>query len=289
MVILKLLSGFFFATLAVLFFCYGNLMGSDHTSTGKAISFDGVEIVYTCQGKAEPALVFIHGGFADRSYWDNQVRTFSANHMVIALDLAGHGDSGSNRQNWGIPSFAKDVVAVIKSQKIKKAVLIGNSLGGPVALETARLLPDTIAAVVAVDTLQDISVKAPPGYYKNLADAYRNNFEATIKRMINSLFHADTDPEFRSGIEEDMMDNSPEIAAAMMESFDTLDLPAMVKGLNIPIRCINGDLYKTQIEKNRTIHADFDAVILPHTGHYPMLEDPETFNQHLRAILKELF
>jgi len=65
-------------------------------------------------------------------------------------------------------------------------------------------------------------------------------------------------------------------------------LAKLAKNINIPIRCINGDLYPTQVEKNRSIHSDFDAVILPNTGHYPMLENPELFNQHLEKILKDL-
>jgi pimeloyl-ACP methyl ester carboxylesterase len=55
-----------------------------------------------------------------------------------------------------------------------------------------------------------------------------------------------------------------------------------------PIRCINGDLYPTQVEKNRTIHPDFDAVTLPHTGHYPMLEQPKLFNRYLEGILSQI-
>ena len=43
---------------------------------------DGVEIVYTIAGDKEPALVFIHGGFADRSFWDNQVKFFAPTYQV---------------------------------------------------------------------------------------------------------------------------------------------------------------------------------------------------------------
>ena len=55
-----------------------------------------------------------------------------------------------------------------------------------------------------------------------------------------------------------------------------------------PIFCINGDLYPTQKEKNRKIHPDFDAVIVPHTGHYPMLEKPGEFNRRLAKFLAKI-
>ena len=85
-----------------------------------------------------------------------------------------------------------------------------------------------------------------------------------------------------------MLDNSPEMAAALMESYAGFDKAELVKNIKIPIRCINGDLSPTQVMKNRGIYADFDAVILPNTGHYPMLENPELFNRQLKKILKEL-
>ena len=55
--------------------------------------------------------------------------------------------------------------------------------------------------------------------------------------------------------------------------------------LRIPVRSINGDLFPTDIEAIRRTVADFDTVVLPHTGHYPMLERPEEFNGHLANCL----
>jgi len=61
-----------------------------------------------------------------------------------------------------------------------------------------------------------------------------------------------------------------------------------LKQLRIPIRCINGDLFPTSVEENRKVYADFDAIVLKHMGHYPMLENPALFNQSLEKILKEV-
>ena len=243
----------------------------DQSKQGNAVSFDGIEIVYSSQGEVEPALVFIHGGFADRSFWADQMKYFSKRHHVVAIDLAGHGESGKNRKEWNIAAFAQDVRAVIEKEKIKKAVLIGNSLGGPVVLETAHLLPGAVTAVIAVDTLQDLAVHVPPSHYRKQAEAFRKDFSGTIKQMLNSLFHPGTYPELRMWSENRLLNNSPEMAVALMESFADFDMVELVKSISIPDRYINGDLYPTQVEKNRGIYADFDAVILPNTGHYPML------------------
>jgi len=257
-------------------------------SVGTALSADKVEIVYTNQGSGETAVIFIHGGFADRSFWTNQVKPFAAKYHVIAPDLAGHGESGQNREKWDIFGFARDVRAVMEKENISRAVLVGNSLGGPVALETARLVPDKVLAIVAVDTFQ-VFLNPPPGYFQQQARAFRSDSTGTMRKMVRQLFHKDVDPALYAQLEKKMLKNSiPIMAAGLMEFFATYDLVEAAKQVPHPIRCINGDLMTTQVEKNREIHPDFNAVILPHTGHYPMLEKPELFNRHLEKILSEI-
>jgi kynurenine formamidase/pimeloyl-ACP methyl ester carboxylesterase len=255
---------------------------------GKTLSADKVEIVYMSQGSGETAVIFIHGGFADRSFWRNQVKPFAAKYRVIALDLAGHGESGKNRKKWDIFGFAQDVRAVMEKEKIRRAVLVGNSLGGPVALETARLVPDKVLAIVAVDTFQ-VFMNPPPGYFQQQARALRSDFTGTMRKMVRALFHKDVDPGLYAQVEKKMLKNSIHMAAGLMEFFATYDLVKTAKQVPHPIRCINGDLLlPTQVEKNREVHPDFNAVILPHTGHYPMLVKPELFNRHLEKILSEI-
>lgn len=264
---------------------FGNQDNVETPSIGKTVSADGVEIVYTSQGRGETAVIFIHGGFADRSYWSNQVNPFSKKYRVIALDLAGHGESGKNRKKWDLPSFAQDVRAVMEKENIRRAVLVGNSLGGPVAMETALLLPGKVIGIVPVDTYQDFTARPPAGYYQKIATSFRTDFNKTMQQMVRSLFHENVDPTFLKQIEAKMLKGSAEVAASLMESFETYDLNSIVKKVPLPIRCINGDLYPTQIDKNRAIHPDFDAVIIPNTGHYPMLEQPDLFNRRLAEIL----
>ena len=77
--------------------------GKAYTEAGMteyAKSADGVKIAYTAAGEGDPALVFIHGGLADRTFWSSQMEFFSGRHKVIALDLGGHGESGQNRAAW---------------------------------------------------------------------------------------------------------------------------------------------------------------------------------------------
>jgi hypothetical protein len=90
-----------------------------------AISADGNEIHYQVQGQGKPALIFIHGWCCDRSYWDAQLPYFAQKYIVVAIDLAGHGESGLDRKEWTMGAFGEDVVAVVNKLNLEQVVLIG--------------------------------------------------------------------------------------------------------------------------------------------------------------------
>jgi pimeloyl-ACP methyl ester carboxylesterase len=247
---------------------------------------DGVKVAYTSEGEREPALIFVHGGLADRTFWSNQIEVFSPERKVVALDLPGHGESGRNRSAWSLQAFGHDILAVMDSEQVGRAVLIGNSLGGPAVVEAALLAPERAIGIVAVDTFHTLDYRVDPAEVRARAEAFRTDFIGSMKQMLRMLFHPDADPVLVGEIERRMAGSADEGLWRMFESFADYDQGASVRGLKVPIRCLNGDLFPTNIEENRRTYADFDAVIFPHTGHYPMLECPEQFNRQLAAIVE---
>ena len=129
--------------------------GSQGAVSGTATSPDGIPIRYHAAGRGDPALVFVHCGGCEQGFWDGQMAHFAAKHRVVALDLAGHGQSGVGRKDWTMPAFGQDVVSVVEALGLKRVVLIGHSLGGPVVLEAARRMPGRVAGLVLVDTMVD--------------------------------------------------------------------------------------------------------------------------------------
>ena len=249
---------------------------------------DGVKIVYSAAGKGEPALVFIHGGLANRGFWDGQLKAFADRYRVIALDLPGHGDSGINRKKWGMPEFGADVAAVCAAEKLNKIILIGNSLGGPVAIEAALLLPGKAIGVIGVDTFQSLDYSYTPEQARQRAEAFRDDYAGAMKEMVKALFHKDADPELIADAERRMAKTSPEAAYQMFLSMGGYNPADSARKLTVPLRAINGDLYPTDFKAVRKIKPDFDAVIMAHTGHYPMLELPQEFNRNLVEIVARL-
>ncbi len=264
--------------------------GMDMTKIEKktCLAPDGVTIVYSAAGAGGPALLFIHGGLAERSFWEAQLQAFAGSHRTIALDLPGHGESGADRKKWGLPEFGADVKAVVEAENLNKVVLIGNSLGGPVAIEAALLLPGKSVGVIGVDTFQRIGYKITAEEVRQRAEAFRDDYSGSVKQMVRSLFHQDADPALMADAEGRMSHTPPEVAYEMFMSMAGYDLGASAGRLSVPLRAINGDLYPTDVQEVRGIKADFEVVVLPHIGHYPMLECPVEFNRRLAEVVSGL-
>lgn len=267
--------------------CGGNM--KDFTIERKTCrAADGVELVYSAAGKGEPALVFIHGGLANRGFYDGQLTAFAPRHRVIALDLPGHGESGSDRRKWGLPEFGADVKAVIDAEKVDKVIIFGNSLGGPVAIEAGLLLPGRALGVVGIDTFQQLGGVVTAEEVGPRAEAFGSDYAGALKVMIGLLFHEDADPALVADAEKRMMGTPPPAAKAMFLGMAGYDMGAAAARLAAPLRAINGDLYPTDTEANRKIKPDFDAVVMKHIGHYPMLERPDEFNRLVAETVASL-
>lgn len=256
---------------------------------------DGVEIVYSAAGAGRTALIFVHGGMADRTFYDGQLRAFAQKYRVLAVDLGGHGESGSNRRDWGLPVLGGDVKAVADAERLDRVILFGNSLGGPAVIEAASLLGGRVLGVVGIDTFHDLGTtyegeraRQRAEFLRKRAEGFRTDYRGAMRTMITMLFHADADPALVQRIEEKMLKTSPAVAHAVLGGMAGYDGARTARALKVPIRTINGDLFPIDVAAIRRAIADFDAVTMQHTGHYPMLEKPDEFNAHVAAIVRSL-
>ncbi len=115
---------------------------------------NGVPIQYERYGSGDSTIVFVHGWTCDRSYWREQIDAFAADHTVIAIDLAGHGQSGDGRDDWSIAAFGEDVAAVVAAEDVANFILVGHSMGGPVVIEAALALDGRVEQVIAVGVVE---------------------------------------------------------------------------------------------------------------------------------------
>lgn len=252
-------------------------------------AIDGVPIHYSVQGKGEPALVFIHCWSCDRKLWDNQVPVFAKSHRVVTIDLAGHGASGQGRKNWSIESFADDVNSVITKLNLKRVILIGSSMGGPIALEATRRKPEHVVAIVPVDTLHNVENTIDPKVLEDVLKQLRADYKVAVTGFLNQLFFSPSTPEaVKSRIIGEVTSRPPELAITILEAIFKYRAAPALREVKVPIRAINSDMTPTNLEVNRKYAPQFDVVLTKGTGHYSMLEDPARFNELLADFIRSL-
>ena len=103
-------------------------------------SADGLPIGWHQYGHGDPAVVLVHGWAEDSTIWRAQLAVLAAHYTVVTLDLGGQGVSGATRRSWSLANFAQDVAAVAAVLPNPRIVLVGQGMGGPVALEAAPLI-----------------------------------------------------------------------------------------------------------------------------------------------------
>ena len=107
-------------------------------------------------GEGPFTLIFIHGWAGDHTHWEHQVNHFSQNYRVIAIDLGGHGESGTSREQWSMKNYGEDIKSIVEELSLENVILIGHSMGGAAAVEAARLLENKIIGIIVSKPLCDV-------------------------------------------------------------------------------------------------------------------------------------
>jgi pimeloyl-ACP methyl ester carboxylesterase len=250
-----------------------------------------VPIVYEASGSGSTALIFVHGWSCDRSYWRKQVAAFTDTHIVVTLDLGGHGDSPATRNDWSIESFGEDVAAVASVVDADHFVLIGHSMSGRVVLDAAKRLKGRVAGIVGVDTLKAVATgPVPVEKARTMFSTPAENFPARMDSLVRrSFFTEESPPELVDYIARDMAAGDPVVAMNAGMAMATYDIRAALHELEgVPLILINSDQGPTDEEALEAAHPGSRLVVIPHTGHFVMLEQAQAFNEALRAELKRL-
>lgn len=254
------------------------------------VSSDGVEIRFDAQGEGEPALVFVHGFSRNHNDWTSQMDYFSDRYKVVALDLAGFGESGNNRDNWTMEAFGSDVISVIEHLNLTKVILIGHSMGTPVIMKAAIQNPEKIIGLVPVDMLHDVGQKKSEEEIEQMVNAFMNMMINPTEEIIKSWFVNEVDDElvsefiqyykgsFKVGWEDSIRSTFKWMSDSQPDDLLTV---------KVPICCINSDLRIPDYELVRQYSEKFDAKIIKGIGHMVMEEAPDEFNRLLEECIKD--
>lgn len=283
-------SGARIAGIALLAGSLSGSIGAAARSAADAVpSSDGVQIAYDVHGGGVPALVLVHGWSCDRTYWRGQVEPFAGEFTVVAVDLAGHGESGAGRrQAWTMAGFGEDVAAVVRKLELERVILVGHSMGGDVIVEAARRLQGRVAGLVWVDTYKQLRTPRTAEQLRTTMAPFRTDFAGTTRSFVRGMFPRDADPALVERIAADMSSAPPAVALGALESAMSFDreIPGALKELNLPVIAINPDYAPTDaasLERHGV-----EVVMMPGAGHFLMMEDPARFNRLFRSAIGRL-
>ena len=250
-----------------------------------AYSKDDVPISYSVYGDGNIGLVFVHGWSCDSRYWDLQVDEFKQKYKVITIDLAGHGHSGFERRKYTMDLFAEDIAAVVREIGVDKVILIGHSMGGSIIVYAAKKLPQSVIGLIGIDTLQNVEHKSSAEELEVLIDPFFNDFRKSADSFVRSMFQPGTDSDLVDWIAADMSATPDFVAISAIREylgeFVSGEFAEIFKQVRLPVRIISADLWPIDYEANRRHMLSFNAVIMPKTGHFLMMERPDEFNDIL--------
>jgi pimeloyl-ACP methyl ester carboxylesterase len=261
-------------------------------TTGEVLSGDGVPIRYAVRGTGGPALVFVHGWACDRTYWDAQLRHFAPRHRVIAIDLPGHGESGTAREEWTVEAFGEDVATVVEQLGLEEVVLIGHSVGGFVVLEAARRVPERLVGIVGDEAWYDPEQKVSAEQVRMILEPLRANFAEMTETIVRAMMFAPgADSALVDRVASGMSAAPPEIALAVSENaylwWNEQGAEAL-RAVTDPLGAINAARSPTSVESLQRYSPSIEVRTMDDVGHFVMMEDPETFNRLLQELLAEL-
>jgi lipase len=110
-----------------------------------------VELAIWRAGSGQDPVICLHGITAQHRAFSALARYLGGSRSLIGVDLRGRGNSGKPESGYGLEAHARDVIRVLDHLGLQRAVILGHSMGGFVALKTALSYPDRVRALVLLD------------------------------------------------------------------------------------------------------------------------------------------
>src|SRR5215211_1017635 len=238
----------------------------------ETVNVNGIHLAFERHGKGTP-LVLIHGFPLDHHMWDELVPLLEETFDVILPDLRGFGDSTTVDSPYSMDDYAADLAGLLDQLDIRKAAIVGHSMGGYVALAFARLYPDRVngLGLISSQVLAD-----PPerkeGRYKSAADVSANGIGSVVETM-TPKFTADESLQSYARASMERQQPAAYIGAlkAMAERVDSTPL---LSSFDDPVVIVHGDSDSLiPIDRAREVKVALPQahlVEIPGAGHMPM-------------------
>jgi pimeloyl-ACP methyl ester carboxylesterase len=245
-------------------------------------------------------IVLIHGLGGTFRYWLGTIRRLSQLGRVLAFDVPGFGGSQPASTPFDLLTAGERLLAACEAVGAPRPVLVGHSLGGPIAVLVAERHPERVAGVVLVAStglsrerawrrhvllpLIHAALRHPRTWERLLAE------HAALRRIVFREMLAD--PAALDPFEARMLVAGAALARQLDDSIEAslaCDLQASLAALPLPLGIVWGELDRTaplaDAELAARLRPDAPMRVVRGAGHVPMLERPAEFADALAAVL----
>ncbi|PET76681.1 alpha/beta hydrolase [Bacillus sp. AFS001701] len=255
------------------------------------IELQNLSIAFKDQGKGKP-IVLIHGFMGSHAYWEKVIPKLAEDFRVIAIDLPGHGDSTSIKEEHSIEDYADMLKDLLDQLNINQVTLFGHSLGGYITLAFAERYSNYLNGFSLIhSTAYPDSEEAKKGRMANAEKVKNEGVKNVVDGLIPKLFSP-----------KNIQKNSSEIDIAKQIGYKT-SVDGTVKALismknrpdrnhvlndtNLPVLLLAGkDDQIIPPEKTFSVQKEnIKTSTLNNAGHMSMYESPEELVNEMKGYL----
>lgn len=259
----------------------------------KQTLYKNTKITYSETGKGT-TVVLLHGFLENSTMWNSHIETLSKRNRVVCIDLLGHGQTDCLGYLHSMEDQADVVYHVLHELKIRKAILIGHSMGGYVALAFAELYPEMVKGLVLMNSTSRADSEERKTNRDRAIKAVKQNYEAFIRMSIANLFSEQNRERLINEIEAGKMEALKTPLQGIVASQEGMkirkDREVILHFATYPILLILGkkDPVLNYEENTNQIENTKVELITFNDGHMSHIENREELSKVLVGFLKKI-
>ena len=245
-------------------------------------------------GDDQPGTVLlIHAVGNDLTYWDRQIEGLSPHYRVIAYDLAGHGSSTGEPEDWTFQQAVSIVTDLIEHVSIKPVHLVGISFGGMIAQHSVLARPDLVRSLTLIGTDSHISKTARAGLRAKAQTVRTKGVAAVLQGDLDSWFtpaFQKLRPDVIDRVSKTVLASNAAAQAKIWEIIAEFDVQERLEQITCPTLILGGE--EDPSTPPGTMFAlaagilGARVVIIPSASHLVTIEKPDAVNAELLKFLE---
>jgi pimeloyl-ACP methyl ester carboxylesterase len=258
------------------------------------LQINGTTLYVEASGKDAAPVIFLHAGVTDSRMWDTQWETVGEGFNVIRYDRPGYGQSPMSQ---GLRANRPDLLALMDALQFDRARLVGCSMGGEIATDFTLEHPDRVLSLTLVSSLVsgfEMQGEAPQELFAMFGALEKGDAQAAATIAAN--MYVVGGQRIAEQVSSDILQSVCEMilgiiqSGAMMQP-DANPLTAMtsLSEIQVPTLLVAGGSDHPEILRGVELIAaaipNSQTSIIPHTAHFPNMEQPDIFNRMLLEFL----